>query len=352
MVSVVVTLFLSIIVLHYVCCLELWSKSRCQVDNRFDGCVGMHDREIYLNPQANSIPCGFLAPTELDIVRSYYIQDYTCKVIVFGVMFDAYDEVPKMKLENFDKIKANSSICFLLFIDRDAIKVTTSISSILKGETLWNIFVLNNLMHSNPAKSMKIIKLSALRLFPNAHQIIYFDCKYILASNPTYFLGMVNKLASMEMVNPPFSILNGKFAFTIAEEFEKARQRLLLLHNSQLIHNIEEELKDIENQYLTYSNENYFALNDISIRRDLLVDSGVMIYYNNEQSMRFFCGWLNEMIIFSRRDQLSFHYIQHHLKIVPFRIPTTLVDRLFKRYGHHRPANRTSLLNLYSTDMK
>jgi hypothetical protein len=316
----------------------------------FDGCLTQSERNIYLNKNSPSIPCGYLIPTELDIIRTYYSQDTVCEIVVVAAIFGGYDSIPNMVDKKKTGYMSYPNICYILFVDIDTLKlVEQTLKNVLNKSTPWKIYVMNTLTYDNPAKTMKSIKLSLHRLFPNAKWILYFDAKYQLLDDPLVFIKTVNELMSVN--NHSFAIFKGRFDGTIENQFIGARKRLIYLHNSKLIHNIKIELKELDIQYKLYKDEGYF--NIIKDRTDLLIDSAIILYKQHQNSniydmQRFFCAWNNEVLMFSRRDQLSYAYVEYKLGIQAYKFSPKMSWKWFQNIGHAHPVNRSEILGIDS----
>ena len=231
---------------------------------------------------------------------------------------------------------------------------------------------------------MKAIKLSLFRLFPFAKYILYYDLKYQMIENPIRFLKICDNL--MRHLHVSHAILKHKeINHTVQSEFLGARKRLEFLNTSKgVIHNLTQEIDDMDRQINQYSEEGFFDV--INTQNPVLVDSAVIVFKNIrvlqrqhqqhqqqsaildqqqqqqsaildqqqqqqsvildqqqqqqqqsgalDQQERFFCAWMNEVILFSRRDQLSYSYVENKLNVTGYKIPSFILLKFFQRIPH------------------
>jgi hypothetical protein len=310
--------------------------------------ISTHDRHLYLNSTTSSIPCGYMIPTELDIFRYSHLRLPTgtistlteeefnpdkCTIIIVRLLFGAY-ELFGPEARNYTRVPPShyETICYLLITDNLSVQHPVILQSILnRTSTPWHVFVMKKLIYPNPAKTMKAIKLSLFRLFPLAKFILYYDLKYELTGNPLRFLASCNYY--MKQANVSYAIYMVGVRQTIEKEFIGAQKRLKLQHTQGVVRNISEELSDIARQHQQYRAEGFFI--EIKQRKPLLVDSAIIIFKRNESTLhRLFCAWMNEVILYSRRDQLSYPYVEHRLNITGFKIPRTTIWSFFKKLPH------------------
>ena len=309
---------------------ETWKKSPHQGCTSFSGCLTMEDREVYLNPNSTSIPCGFMYPSDLEKVREYFQRDKTCKVVLFSVLFGAHSFAYN-PLSSTNFLEEDENICMFLFVDEVTLMNGHGIwqlapgqqnwrgihwSSIVGGESTWQLILIKDVGIPNDrggdtAKSA--IKLSGLQLFPNAEWVIYIDTKFIVNSNPKQLTQYVEETTNHSIA------AYAHFRDPVRKGF-KAALGDLYIHSVRK--NNEKKLREynaINNQYQLYDKEGLFKIYDDS-NRDALVDSAILIARNDNRARRFFCSWLNEVSLFSKRDRLSFHTVQHHLQIFTHQI--------------------------------
>jgi hypothetical protein len=109
-------------------------------------------------------------------------------------------------------------------------------------------------------------------------------------------------------------------------------------------------MSDIHRQFQQYEAEGFFDLMRTQSHA-VPVDSAILVFKNpqpqqphhqqqeeehreQEQQERLFCAWMNEVILYSRRDQLSYPYVEHRLNITGYKIPSTLLLRFFQKIPH------------------
>jgi hypothetical protein len=339
--------------------------------------LSVHDRHLYLEPSVSSIPCGYMIPTELDIFRTAQptIPTLTqegeflpcnCTIMIIRLLFGAY-EVFNPRARKYPKLSSRDRggeiLCYLLITDSLSLKTPIIAENLLvnssspvssHGYSPWHVFVMKNLIYSNPAKTMKTIKMSLFRLFPFVKYILYYDLKFQLTGNPLRFLDICNNL--MTNSHTSHAIYRGLAAEekTIETEFIGSKERLEFLSNQKgVVHNLTQELNDMERQFKQYQAEGFF--DQLKEKRQkgqqtLLVDSAIIVFKNHNYEQlqppqpqqqqlqndlhRFFCAWLNEVILYSRRDQLSYPYIEHKLNITGLKIPPVIVLRFFQKIPH------------------
>jgi hypothetical protein len=316
--------------------------------------ISVNDRHLYLNStaSASSIPCGYMIPTELDIFRYVHLRSQTraiptvaakefnpdkCTVMIVRLLFGAY-ELFSPKARSHLKLplhrRRTDTICYLLITDELSFQHPLIAEGILEQQTSmtpWHVFVMKNLIYPNPAKTMKTIKLSLFRLFPYAKYILYYDLKYRLIGDPMTFIAICDRYMKQENVS--HAIYRHFAQKLIAEEFSAAQHQLKVQHTKGVVQNISEELRDIARQQKQYRAEGFFDM--IKEQKPVLVDSAILLFKNHEPTLhRFFCAWMNEVILFSRRDQLSYPYVEYKLNLTGFKIPGTFISRYFRKISH------------------
>jgi hypothetical protein len=289
-----------------------------------------------------------MVPTELDIFRYAYLRQSgavatvtseefnpsNCTIMIVRLLFGAY-ELFGPQSRNYSTLPSHhdKKICYLLITDELSLQHPIIAESILVSQTStpWHVFVMKRLMYPNPAKTMKAIKLSLFRLFPFAKFILYYDLKYRMRGNPLRFLEICHY--HMKEANVSHAIYRHFADKPIEDEFIGAQERLQFQHTQGVVRNISEELSDIARQQKQYTDEGFFDA--IRGQKPVLVDSAIIVFKNNEPNLhRFFCAWMNEVILFSRRDQLSYPYVEHKLNITGYKIPKDLLFRFFIKIPH------------------
>ena len=309
---------------------ETWKKSPHQGCTSFTGCLTMEDREVYLNPNSTSIPCGFMYPSDLDKVREYFQRDKTCKVVLFSFILGAYNYAYN-PISSTNFLKKDKSICFFLFVDEITLmnghgiwqlapgqknRLKQHKSAIVGGDDTWKIILVKDVAAPKSlgtAHVSKSLKLNGLQLFPNAEWVIYIDTKYVVNSNPTRLIEYVKSKTNLSLAT------YAHFMDSIPEGFKGAVGRLHFQNKFRKNKNLLAEIKSIKDQQQLYEKEGLFKIYHES-KLGLQVDTAMLIAHNDYRARRFFCSWLSEVSMFSRRDQLSFHNVQHHLKIYPYQI--------------------------------
>jgi hypothetical protein len=323
--------------------------------------ITVADRHLYLNPSASSIPCGYMVPTDLDIIRvppppgfvgAAEFNPHSCTVMIVRLLFGAYEiftPLARKYLKLTPKALRGETYCYVLITDSLSVQHPVVARSIFPNSSAvsetdstpperyshhWHVYVMKNLIYPNPAKTMKTIKLSLFRLFPMAKFIVYYDLKYQMKGNPVRLLEICGNI--MERLNVSYAIYNTDFPNkTVEGEFIGARDRLKYHHSRGAVHDITEELDDINRQQKQYESEGFFDL--VRGRTDLVMDSAILVLRNQEPTQRLFCAWMNEVIFYSRRDQLSYSYVEHRLGISGFKFPPVLQWKYFNRHYHKHP---------------
>ena len=306
-----------------------WEKSKDPTCTSFTGCLTMEDREVYLNPAAADIPCGFMAPSDLDKVRAYFLKDKVCKVVAFTAILGAYNFVHNPIIRDKNYLENDPSICLFLIVDEKTLLDGQGLGdirpghynkrgrwSLINGDNTWKIILIKNLFFKSTAHTMKLIKQSAPMLFPNADYIIYVDTKYILSSNPKAMVSYFERES-----NGTYSIgAFAKFNHSVDLEFKGAKTRVKVqARKSGNENQWKSEVAEINRQHALYKSEGLF---DIYGKENVtnLIDSAILIIKNDNRAKRFFCAWLNEVTMFSRRDQLAFYMIQFRLQTFTYQI--------------------------------
>jgi hypothetical protein len=290
----------------------------------------MEDRVNYLNPNATSIPCGFMAPSDLDPVKEYFKKDTKCKVVLFSLILGAYNYAYN-PISRQDFLKEDDSICFFLFVDEETLMNGHGIlqlapghkntrrehkSKIVGGNSTWQIILIKNLASSKnkgTAHISKSIKLSGLQLFPNAEWVIYIDSKYIVNSNPKKLISYIE-----ERTNHSITAYS-HFMDSVPDGFKGAIGRLHYQNSRVKNPNLQAEIKAIKDQKSLYEKEGLFKIYPQNLK-GIQIDAAMLIVHNDNRARRFFCSWQDEVSMFSRRDQLSFHNVQHRLQIYTYQI--------------------------------
>lgn len=331
-----------------------WNSSIHENCLKFDGCLTTEDRHLYLNETSKSIPCGFMAPSDLDKVRDFFRKDKICELVIYSVEMQAYDVVYNpIYWHNY--LKDRRDICFVLFVDKETLfngyslhyispksknPSTKSKNSALLGGT-WKVILINKMPFASPSHTMKAIKLSGPMLFPNAKWLIWYDAKYILKRNP------VNLLSDIRQILPPRThiAVTRRFYGKLIDQFDSASYRLSFMHQSYKQNkHLQIELNEIEKQKEFYTKEGLFERT--KDRDDLQIDSAIMIYKNSDVSKRYFCAWANEVGMFSRRDQLSEYMVRESLGTSLSIMSQFNKSWYFQSIGHIKPNGTDILYNM------
>lgn len=317
--------------------------------------ITIDDRPLYLDPSASSIPCGYRAPTELDIFRYAALQDpkqgiamatpqkfhpNKCSIMIVRLLFGAsgiFSSRTRKYLKLSDHHHHRETLCYLVITDSLSLQNPLIAESLIPNRTSsrspsqslhWHVFALKNPIYSNPAKTMAAIKLSLFRLFPLARFILYYDLSYQMKGDPLKFLALCYKL--MREANTAHAIYSNDAVTsskTMRSQFIEAKDRL----QSQQKKNpyVTEELSDIERQQEQYEREGFFDI--VSGSNTLPVDPAILVFKNNEPDLhRFFCAWMNEAILYSSEDELSYKYVEHKLNITGLKIPEVFLSKYFE----------------------
>lgn len=322
-----------------------WTTSVYKDCEKFDGCLQIEDRSLYLNSSLSSIPCGFMAPSDLDNVRDYFKKDKVCNIIVYSAEIQAYDVVYN-PLASTNYLRHRDDICFILFVDKETLLHTQSLRHIAPGSTdvfshhhlhkkivivnAWQIILINKMPFSSATHSMKTIKLSGPMLFPNAEWLIWYDAKYILQKNP---MDLISFIQQNKNPNTSTITFTRKFYGKLIKQFNAASHRLSYMnHTYKPNKNVDIEILEINQQKEFYAKNGLFERT--KDRDDLLVDSAIMIYQNNEAAKRYYCAWSNEVGIFSRRDQLSEFVVREQLHTELYLLSPLNISYFFLPIGH------------------
>jgi hypothetical protein len=333
--------------------------------------ISVHDRPLYLDPTAPSIPCGYMAPTELDTFRYAPLQSQAvttvteetfnpneCTIMIVRLLFGA-SEIFSPQARKYLKLSPRhyhgESLCYLLITDHLSFKNPVIAESLLTNrsspqDSRWHVFVMKNPIYANPTKTMEVIKLSLFRLFPLAKFILYYDLKYQMQGDPLKFLALCYN--RMKQADVSHAIYRSRFDRTIRNQFTRAQERLRVQAQhkrrtkgkAQSNPLLTEELSDLDRQQKQYEAEGFFDL--VKGQKNLLVDSAILVFQNQDPAglHRFFCAWMNEVILYSSRDQLSYSYVEHKLNITGYKIPQAFLSKYFQKIPHEtvpRLAQRT-----------
>ena len=300
---------------------EVWKESPHNGCGSFDGCLTMEDRKIYLDPTSPSIPCGFMAPSDLDRVREYFKNDHVCKIVVYSLIFGAYNYAYN-PVASKNYMVNDTSICFFLFVDRETMMNGHGIKSLFPegqnpyfspvrsvirgGPHSWQLILLENHTHSTLQHSMKAVKLSGPQLFPNAEWIIHVDTKYVIRVHPRDLVDYADK-----RMGPGSSMTTfAKFYQSVEMGFKGARHHIMHRHYTYKKNpHIQQQVEEIDHQLATYRTE---GLLDVYGKKNVsnMLDAAILIVRNDYRSQRFFCAWQCEVSKFSIRDQLSYHMVE------------------------------------------
>jgi hypothetical protein len=152
-------------------------------------------------------------------------------------------------------------------------------------------------------------------LFPHAEWVIYVDTKYVVSNNPRHLIDYVK-----QQTNNSYSVATyARFHGTVRSGFNGAIGRLNYANQSIYNPRLKNETQSIIDQRDLYIREGLFRVYSNTVYNKQ-IDSAVLIIRNDNRAKRFFCAWQSEVSMFSRRDQLSFHSVQHHLQIYSYQI--------------------------------
>jgi hypothetical protein len=291
-----------------------------QCRSPFTGCLDPSKRSLYLSRSTTEpVPCGFLAPNSLDHVRAAYSRDSRCRYVVFTTLFYAY-----WSMQNPNPNQP-ADVCYVLVVDRMTVaQASKMLLQVVKPESPWEVFVIHELPHPNPAKSVKIVKLLGPRLFPNAEWVIYSDAKVRVGHMPHQIFDDIDQQVAQHHTLP-LGILHHPVANrTTAAEFVGTKARLESLYKAGKLRNLTEDLEDLEAQLVEYTNEGFFDPDSVANKVGYMVDSCVLIFRNTPCIRRFFCAWMDESVVYSHREQVSHVYVSEKLQVKTAYIPKNL----------------------------
>ena len=284
---------------------------------------------MYSNLVSPSIPCGHMAPSDFDAVSDYFSRDQQCKIVVYSLLFGAYNYAynPITKISTLDN---DTSVCYFMFVDRATLMNGHGIKSLLPGNRnprkissfivgghhSWQLILMDKFPYRDPYHSMKAVKLGAPRIFSNAEWLIYVDTKYIIQTPPRKLIEYADR-----KMGPGSSLATyAKFYNRIIDDFKGARHRIYVRHFTYKNNsNLDANIAELDRQTNLYRKEGLFSYYHDGVK-DKGIDAAILIIRNDARAKRFFCAWQNEVSMFSIRDQLSFHLLE-----MKFRLNTTRI---------------------------
>ena len=255
----------------------------CGDGNSFGGCRTIEDREAFYSGTFSSktgTPCGYFLPSGFDQVREQFARRTDCSIVVFSIIVDCYD-IPFYQPPQHN----NSGVCYILLLDKKT-------ESALKRANLalgWESIVMKSFPVANPSKNAEFLKTTGHRLFPRSKWIIWIDGKCSLELSPQEMVKHFQK---------PFVGIHHPARDDTLDEFEPTIARIRSQYDGA------GHTRLILQQRAQYEVEGYFQT-----RHTGLLDIMFIAYRNHVPcTSRFLCAWVNEILMFSHRGQLSESY--------------------------------------------
>jgi GT2 family glycosyltransferase len=200
------------------------------------------------------------------------------KKCIFTASIGLYDDLSDTKFKKQD--------------DWDYICFTDNLK--LKSD-FWKIEYIENTGSTvlDNYKQARKIKTSFYEYLSSYEYLVWRDCRIIMKCNLNDYL---SKLGNNDMC-----LTKHNDAKSIMEEFNR-----ILSGNLET----QEMVDKIKERYKTF-NYNY---------DNGLISSGVMLFRNNEKTIKFFKEWCNEIINYSHRDQLSANFVLSNNKDLQYRL--------------------------------
>ncbi|CAF0865402.1 unnamed protein product [Rotaria sp. Silwood1] len=286
-------------------------------DCAFSDLYSFNDREqLYQQSNKKPLKCGFAIPSIFDKVRNRYSRNHTCQTIIFTCITNCYDPLPGVKGEILP------SFCFVALLDTrtlSAYKKLYSINSSFK----WDLIDLgiDATPFSVAAKSPETLKIIGQRMFPLAKWIIWIDGK-----------GNINDISGLlkEARAPVIGAPHPDPRRTSASEVNPTIGRISM-RETALSKRLNNSILDIKLQEKEYRRDGFYSRSDqLNLK---MYDIAIFLYRNNHPcTVRFLCGWHNEVNYFSYRGQLSVYYPAVRLNLTDYL--HFLPKRFYYTVGH------------------
>jgi hypothetical protein len=320
--------------------------SRCDA---FHGCISMADRLATLraarecvspggasklpcdarrlraadNREEGAVFCGFTSRAASVWLAQLHARTRVCEVVAFTIVTNGYDGA----LANAPVPRAGSSassagaarVCYVAFVDDSSLRAMQARSTSLRVPlgVGWTFESLPDPIPfpDSPPRLAHSMKMSAMRLFPAAHFVVYVDGKLQLRVPAEVIAASVRnrtRLPYMVMEHPTQP--NGPNA--VPDEFEASQKRVNQTESGEMH---ARDTADIALQRALYESEgalnNMFGMLDsqfLAQNRHGAVgsaDPSVSLKAPASRVIQWLeCAWFNEVALFSHREQNSFWY--------------------------------------------
>jgi hypothetical protein len=180
----------------------------------------------------------------------------------------------------------------------------------IKSKT-WNVIYVDHPVSNDPVRSAKVYKILPHRFFSEYSYSVWIDGHILMKQDPWWFIHKYLTQCPLALFEHPFDGSN-----CIYEEFDRC-----LKAKNDNVETIKKQLNKYQNEGMPSKNGLWMC--GIEFRR-----------HNDDELVKFNELWWDEICTHSRRDQLSFPYLQwkHNLKMST--IPTNLYKQYFTRNGH------------------
>ena len=298
------------------------NESRCSTkafDCAFSDLYSFQDRnQMYDSGPFDSRPlkCGFAIPSIFDKVRDQFGRNQTCETVVFTVITNCYDPLPKITG------RIEPSFCFVALLDTQTITAYGKLHSD-PMDVKWNYVDLgeNASVFSVTAKTTESLKILGQRMFPMAKWIIWLDGKARFANI---------KDALFQARAPVLGAPHPDPQRDSASEVNPTIDRLYL-REKPLSERMNHSLRDIKVQEDEYRQDGFYSRSKALGLK--MFDIAVFMYRNNHPCVaRYLCGWHNEVNYYSYRGQLSVFYPAVRLNLTSYL--HYLPGRFYSTTGH------------------
>lgn len=290
--------------------------------DNFAGNPTLKEREASFEvKETMQVHCGWCSGNgfEIDAIDTAFMS--TCQVVVITCAFGGGDNL----YQPIGFVNATlSKVCYVAFWDEVTKQTQEEAGNLLDSDRkigLWRIVLVKNLPFADQRKNGKIPKMLGHRLFPNAQFSIWTDSKSQFRRDP---LGVLETL----LWRP-----GAEFAIS-----EHGARKCMYKEAEAIVKKNKASPEEVAIQLDAYRAEG--MPEDLRIDgHKALAEASVIVREHTPATNLFMCVWFNEVMRFTARDQLSFPYVLHRLRILHLNMfPVCTRKSLVNSMGHARKA--------------
>lgn len=289
-------------------------------------CSGLFSTPQAPAGSATDCSCGFRSPAARGWLSTLHRSVAGCTHVLFTVILGGSDPLrPPQRAPAHLRSEAERW-CAVAFVDEMSVppasrwRASSSDYPLFpasghpseqwdSAQPWYTIGIARHSMFHNAARTAKAIRVSAMRLFPDAKWTMYTDGKLVMLKSAAEIMAEVKRMTDM-----PIVALEHPRWLDMGKEFKRARLRLAKQQRPSL----REDIADLGFAEQLYREEGFFNRQPGNYEGCLFIENReaqVARWSGREPPstatalQSFECAWFTELAVLSQRTQLSFFYL-------------------------------------------